>query len=63
MEREGLTTTDLREFLRWKAKNDNVTKARDAKAKKRTRTKKVDPKEYFRSFLKLRRKGQTVVDI
>jgi hypothetical protein len=62
MEREGLTTTDLREFLRWKAKNDNVTKARDAKAKKRNKTKKVDPKEHFRSFLTSRKKRDSVAE-
>src|SRR5208283_3399293 len=42
MQKEGLSTTDLGVFLKWKAKNDNVAKARDAKAKKRKKkTKKV----------------------
>jgi hypothetical protein len=62
MEREGLSTTDLGVFLRWKAKNDNVTKARYAKSRKRKRTKKVDPKERFRSFLVSRRKGRPVAE-
>jgi hypothetical protein len=35
MEKEGLSTTDLGEFLRWKAKHDNLTKARKAKKRKR----------------------------
>ncbi|MCX6952536.1 MAG: hypothetical protein NTV51_10290 [Verrucomicrobia bacterium] len=34
MEKEGLTTTDVQVFLRWKAKNENTEKARAAKAKK-----------------------------
>ena len=35
MEKEGLSTTDLGVFLRWKAKADNMTTARKAKERKR----------------------------
>jgi hypothetical protein len=62
MQREGLSTTDLGVFLRWKAKNDNMTKARIAKLAKRKPNKKVDPKELFTSFLKSNQKGQPVVE-
>ena len=37
MEKEGLSTTDLGEFIRWKAKADNAKKAREAKLKKKTK--------------------------
>jgi hypothetical protein len=54
MEKEGLSTTDLGEFLRWKAKNDNAKKARVAKAK----IKKIDSTakgHKFLTFLKTKR--------
>lgn len=35
MMKEGLSTTDVQVFLRWKAKDDNMKKAREAKLKKR----------------------------
>jgi len=63
MQKAGLSTTDLGVFLRWKAKADNVKKARAAKAKKRKRTKKVDTRERFKSFLRSKRKGQSVVEL
>ncbi len=34
MDKNGLSNADIREFLTWSAKNENVKKARDAKAKK-----------------------------
>ena len=52
MEKEGLSTTDLSVFLRWKAKADSVGKARGAKAKKR---RKVGSTEKGRSFLMYKR--------
>jgi hypothetical protein len=35
MNKHGLATTDVQTFLRWKAKDDNMRKAREAKLKKR----------------------------
>lgn len=35
MKKHGLATTDVQGFLRWKAKDDNLKKAREAKLKKR----------------------------
>jgi hypothetical protein len=39
MKKEGLSTTDLGGFLRWKAKADNMEAARKAKKRKRAVTK------------------------
>jgi len=50
MEEEGLSTTDVRVFLKWKTKNEFVTKAIAAKAKKRKKAKKVDPTAKLWSF-------------
>jgi hypothetical protein len=56
MEKQGLSTTDLGVFLRWKAKADNMKAARAAKAKKRKRPKKIDLAAKGRSFFEAIRK-------
>jgi hypothetical protein len=55
MKKEGLSTTDVGGFLRWKAKADNMKAARAAKATKRSKTKKDDPAARARRFFEFKK--------
>jgi hypothetical protein len=60
MEKNGLTTTVVREFLNWTAKKENVRKARDAKVNMKQKSGKKPAKGDW--FLE-RRKKQPVGEL
>ena len=63
MEKEGLSTTALGEFLKWKAKAENVKKARAAKAKKWKKTRKVDTTSAIRRFFKFKKEKRLMGEL
>jgi hypothetical protein len=63
MEKEGLSTTDLGAFTRWKAKDDNMKEARASKAKKRRKSKKAEPTAKMQSFFEFKKRKQPIGEL
>jgi len=63
MKKEGLSTTDLDAYLKWKAKDDNLKKARAAKATKRKKSGKDDPPLTLEPFFVTSRRRQPLPEL
>lgn len=50
MDKHELTTAEVREFLKWRAKDQNLTKARKTKTDKFLERRKAEPKTVFNSL-------------